>query len=170
MANVLTQERLKALLRYDPATGVFTRLVRLPKSHYGVGEVAGSLNDSDAVMIMVDGKRHRAHRLAWLYMTGRWPSCEIDHRNRKRHDNRWSNLREATRGQQGQNMSKHRDGKSGFLGVTWRNDRRKWKAQIQVDGMRKCIGLFDEPQAAHEAYLKAKADLHTFNPVLEGER
>jgi hypothetical protein len=40
-------------------------------------------------VIWVDGKIYRATRLAWLYMTGKWPKLEIGYINRKTSDTRW---------------------------------------------------------------------------------
>ncbi|MCK9994454.1 MAG: hypothetical protein Dbin4_02974, partial [Alphaproteobacteria bacterium] len=98
----LTQSRLKELLHYDPDTGVFTRRVQT-SSNARVGDVAGCLHPEGYRHIQIDGKRYAAHRLAWLYMTGEWPTNQLDHLNGVRDDNRWGNLREATHGQNQQN-------------------------------------------------------------------
>ena len=85
---MITQEELKALVSYDPETGIFTRLkTNLP--------ISCKMNKGYIVMNH-KGKVYLAHRLAFLYMTGSWPNNQVDHINRSRDDNTWKNLREAT--------------------------------------------------------------------------
>jgi HNH endonuclease len=93
---MLTANRLRKLLNYDPATGVFRW--RVGRQHrVNVGDVAGCIvRPKGHRMIGVDGKRYLANRLAWLYMTGKWPKLEINYLNRNASDTRWANLREMT--------------------------------------------------------------------------
>ena len=83
-------------------------------------------------MISVDGSRYRAHRLAWLYMTGEWSRGDIDHINTYKADNRFCNLREATRSQNSANSPKQCNNVSGFEGVSWVKRDRKWRSDIGV--------------------------------------
>lgn len=92
----LTAERVRELLHYEPATGIFTRRIRT-SNRTKVGAIVGADNGKGYLQISVDWRLYSAARLAWLYMTGEWPKEEIDHINRVRSDNRFSNLREATR-------------------------------------------------------------------------
>jgi hypothetical protein len=154
----LTQERLKELLHYHPALGIFTWLVRAG-SRASVGKIAGSLDNKGYVRINLSGIRYRAHRLAWLYMTGEWPTDQIDHINGVRNDNYWDNLREATNSTNMQNQRRAmRHNKTGFLGVT--PYRRHFKAKIKLNGKTRVLGTFDRPELAYAAYLKAKRELH----------
>lgn len=115
----LTQDQLQQQLHYNPDTGVFTRLVRA--SNMLPGTVAGTVHARDGyVVIRVLGAKYAAHRLAWLYMTGKWPSQEIDHINRDRADNRISNLRDVTHMVNMSNLSQRIDPRQG---VYW--DGRK---------------------------------------------
>lgn len=91
---MLTAERLREVLEYDPAIGVFRWLIK-PCGQISIGDIAGCRHGEGYVQIRVIGRIYLAHRLAWLYMTGEWPISLIDHRNLDRSDNRWSNLREA---------------------------------------------------------------------------
>ena len=87
-----------SLLKYDPETGVFTWLA--DRAHNALaGCIAGSRLSSGYCQIKVGGPLFYTHRLAFLYMTGRWPSAEIDHIDHNRGNNAWGNLREATRSQ-----------------------------------------------------------------------
>lgn len=146
---MLTAQRLRELLSYDPKTGEFTRR----------GARAGTLRPDGRRQLAVDGKIYLEHRLAWLYMTGAFPTYGVDHRDGDPSNNRWKNLREATPAQNNQNL----DARHGLRGVT--KFRGKWQAQINVDHKFVYLGLFDSPELAHEAYLAAKAKLHTFQPT-----
>ncbi len=105
-------------------------------------------------MISVDGVRYKAHRLAFLYMVGQVPICDVDHINRNPSDNRWSNLREATRQQNMANIGLTRANKSGYRGVSWVEEKKRWKAQIRRAGTNRHIGYFDTPEAAYDAYVR----------------
>jgi hypothetical protein len=78
---MLTQLRLRELLDYDPATGIFRS--RRSQSKLKIGDVAGVINTHGYNIIGVDGERLRGARLAWLYMTGEWPKEHVDHINGK---------------------------------------------------------------------------------------
>jgi hypothetical protein len=128
--------------------------------------VAGGLSTCGYRRINIDRRLYQAHRLAWLYVHGRWPIVELDHINGVRDDNRLANLREATRAQNNQNLSQRSDNKSGHVGASFHKQTRRWKAQIQVGGQTRHLGLYATPEAAHDAYLAAKAEMHTFQPAL----
>jgi hypothetical protein len=90
----LTVERLRELLTYDPETGELRW--RVTRRRAAKGSLAGTLNRNGYRNIEVEQRCYKAHRLAWLYVTGEWPKETIDHINCKRDDNRWANLRQAT--------------------------------------------------------------------------
>jgi len=151
----LTAQRLRELLRYDPDTGAWTwRKGRAGSAR--VGGRAGARNYYGYLLIGVDGPKYGAARLAWLYMHGCWPEAEIDHKDGNRSNDRWSNLREASRTENQWNKSRHRDNASGFKGVSWHKGQGKWRARIMLHRRNIHLGLFDTAEAAHEAY-KAKA-------------
>ena len=112
------------------------------------------------ICIRVDNVLYTAHRLAWLYAYGRWPTHQLDHINKDRADNRLCNLREATNAENAQNR-KRRDNKTGYTGVNRENN--KWKAEIKLNYKTIRLGLFDTPEEAHAAYLSAKHGLHPFS-------
>jgi hypothetical protein len=101
-----------------------------------------------------------AHRLAWLWVHGRWPGCEIDHINSDGLDNRIQNLREATHAQNQRNQSKRSDNTSGLKGVSWHKRGKKWKAQICHMGKWHALGLYDCSEEAHKAYVAAAHRFH----------
>jgi hypothetical protein len=154
---MITQERLKELLHYDQHTGLFT-WVKSPNRFMKLGDIAGS-NASGYLKTRIDGCYYMNHRLAFLYMNGSFPKDMVDHINGVRNDNRWTNLRDATRQMNGQNRRRAENiNKSGLLGVvTFRN---KWVARIRANGKNLYLGIFTCPNEAHQAYLKAKRELH----------
>lgn len=161
----LTAERLREILNYDPETGVFTWRVNRGGSALA-GSKAGHPSKIDGyVRIYVDCRLFLAHRLAWLYVHETFPENHLDHINRVRDDNRLCNLREATYSQNNQNQSIRSDNKSGLVGVSWSGRHRKWKAQIQFCNANRHLGLYKTKEEAYSAYLKAKLNLHLFNPV-----
>lgn len=158
---MITQERLKELLHYDPNTGVFTWATKASRNVV-VGRVAGSSSEGSYHVVRLDKQRFQAHRLAFLYMTGEWPEHDVDHINGVRTDNRWANLRDITRATNIQNQrAAHSDSAVEFLGVYYNKARRKFVAQIKPQGQaNKYIGGFDTAEEAHAAYLNAKRELH----------
>ena len=107
----------------------------------------------------VGGKTYRAHRVIWLIQTGAWPADEIDHRNGKRSDNRWCNLRNATKGENQRNQRRRTDNSSGATGVRWHKRDGKWEARLQVDGAYRHLGRFDTKEEAVRAREKANSEL-----------
>lgn len=149
---MLNQQQLKSLLHYDSETGIFTWRVCLANAA-PVGSVAGTIYKKGNRYITIRRKRYQAHRLAWLYVYGTWPSLEIDHRNLERDDNRIQNLREATN--QGNSANRRVfKGKALPKGVTARPDGR-YRARIRVDGKLIHLGYFNTPRAANAAYAVA---------------
>ena len=149
----LTAERVRELLVYDLETGDFVR--RVTQGSARAGAAAGTLDSKGYVRIRVDGRKYAAHRLAWLWMKGKWPVGQIDHRNHIRCDNRFDNLRNATHGQNKANAQGW--AASGFKGVIKRGNR--WVAQITHNGPTRYLGLFKTPEEAHAAYCQAAAKL-----------
>ena len=95
---MLTAKRLRKVLSYAPTTGIFRWKVSA-SSRAPVGAIAGAKNGRGYHQIRIGGRPYSASRLAWLYMTGKWPNSEISYVNGKPSDTRWTNLREATSSQ-----------------------------------------------------------------------
>lgn len=155
----LTPQRLHELLHYSPDTGVFTWRVRRSGTA-GVGSTAGTL-DRGYIYIGIDRRIYPAHRLAWLYMTGSWPTNEIDHMDGEKTNNRISNLRDVCREINQQNLRKaHSRNSCGLLGVSLHRSTGKWRARLWTGGKNKSLGLFDSPEEAHSHYVAAKREIH----------
>ena len=155
----LTLKRLKEALSYDPVTGLFTWLIQCAHRNKP-GDVAGSLQGNGYVTIGIDNGTYLAHRLAWFYMKRKWPPRIIDHRDLCRSNNKWSNLRAATHGQNNRNRPAHRDGSTGLKGVTFVKRSGKYHARIMHNKRLQILGDFDSPLVAAEAYRQAAARLH----------
>lgn len=160
-----TAERVRELLIYDHQTGVFTRRIdvvvgfgRVHKAGTAVGCVD---KDSGYVVLSIDGKRHRAHRIAWLYVHGEWPAHDVDHRDTIRDHNWIENLWPVTRQVNLQNKRRaNKTSQSGVLGVCWDSARGKWRADISVDDKNVYIGRFEDLEDARSAYVEAKRRVH----------
>ena len=153
---MITQERLKELLHYNPETGVFTRNWTMGRKAR-VGSIAGSVRKDGYRQIQINKIKYLSHRLAWLYMTGSWPKEDIDHINRVKDDNRWENLREASPSQNQANRKININNSSGLKGVQYRKDNTKnpWQASIECNGKSIYLGYFRTPEEAYLSYCLA---------------
>jgi hypothetical protein len=155
----VTQEELKLVVTYDPETGVFRWLASKAGRRAEAGTV---LKPRGYVQLCVDGKRYYAHRLAWLYVHGVWPTNYIDHINSTPSDNRIVNLREATLNENLQNRGSNTNNTSGHLGVSWRKDCARWEARLMVDRKTHHLGLFEHIEDAVAARKTAEQLYHPF--------
>ena len=169
----LTAKRLRSLLDYDKASGVFTW--KVARGRVAAGAKAGTpfpgKNGHRRVRIFVDNRPHLAHRLAWLWMKGedrdtmRIVPEQIDHRDTDGANNRWRNLRAATQAQNQRNTCARSHNHSGHKWVRtkfYQSGRVAYQAVIGAE----VFGCFATPEAAH-AVARAKArQMHGafFNP------
>ncbi len=152
------------ILDYDAESGAFRWRVNRAGGAKA-GDVAGYVSKQGYRQIMIKGWPHRAHRLAFLIMTGEWPAQVIDHLNGIKDDNRFSNLRAVSNEINAQNQRNARqDSRSGILGVSPARAGR-YQATIQVGGKTRHLGYFDSPEVAHQMYLAAKRMLHPGNTL-----
>lgn len=140
---MLTQDRLKELLHYNPETGVFTwKICRNQNSK--VGSVSGSISNIDGYRRMhIDTKMYKASRLAFLYMLGYFPENMVDHIDRVKDNDRWCNLRHVSRQCNARNQSISRANKSGITGVSWHKHHHKWWPQIAINQQKIHLGYYD---------------------------
>lgn len=153
---MITQQRLKELLDYEPTTGIFRWRV-----HAGcrkAGDITGCINSSGYLTIKLDGRHYQAHRLAFIWMTGEVPDF-VDHKDKDKTNNRWTNLRPATRQENMFNRSKFKSNKSGFKGVSFYAKTKRWKAQIQKGGVKIHLGYYATAEQASEVYQRNAIEL-----------
>jgi hypothetical protein len=146
---------LTAILAYEPVSGIFRW--RVKRGRAAAGDVAGSVSAYGYTVIKIDGRPYFAHRLAWLWANGSFPTSDIDHINGVRTDNRPSNLRLATRSQNIANSRLSNRNSSGLKGVRCdaRAKKRKWTARIVVNRKEIYLGSFTNAETAHAAYCAA---------------
>lgn len=155
---MLTAARLREVLAYDPASGVFMWLKQLA-GRGRVGTIAGAVTMPNGYRVVtIDKKQFRAARLAWFFTHNEWPPEMVDHINGDRADDRIANLRRATRAQNLAN-AKDKAGSSRLKGVSWDKARKLWRAQIQVDCRNRFIGRYATEEAAHAAYMVRAEEL-----------
>ncbi|WP_341326953.1 HNH endonuclease [Methylotuvimicrobium sp. KM2] len=179
----LTQELLKSLVDYDPATGRFTWRKRTADMFTSI-DACIAWNESNAakpigafftnqrghtyIRVSILGKAYMLSRLIFFYMTGRWPVGDIMHRDRDGTNNAWSNLKEVSRIENMRSLAMTKRNSSGFVGVSWDRHKNKWHASIMVRYKTIHLGYFDDKLDAIAARSKANRDLG-FDP-LHGQR
>lgn len=156
---MVTHERLLEVLNYDPSTGAFTWRFQI-SNRVSAGSIAGSFTDDGYICISLDGKRYRAHRLAWLYMTSVWPEFFIDHKDNNRSNNEWSNLRQATKSENNHNRVLNSNNSTGVKGVTQLRDSGKYVAVIKHNNITYRVGTFKTLDSAAEAIRLKREQLH----------
>lgn len=153
---MITQERLKELLNYDPLTGQFTW--RVNRQSVRAGDIAGSMGQHGYRVLRADSQNYRSHRLAWIYCFGYEPK-QIDHIDRDKTNNAISNLREVEDYQNKWNVSAHKLGKSNLRGAILSSNpflkKRPWFSKIRLNGKLVYLGYFATPEEAAAAYEKA---------------
>lgn len=153
---MLTQTYLHSVFTYRDGQLYWLGKRRGAKKDTPVGSNSGI----GYVGCMLDGKHYLLHRLVYLYSHGCMPKY-IDHINGDKKDNQISNLRSVTNFENQQNMRKaYSTNKSGLIGAFYSSIYKNWFSRICVNGKRKWLGCFKTPEEAHQAYLRAKRELH----------
>jgi hypothetical protein len=154
-------ERLRELFDYDEDSGLVTWRVKVKHAGAPIGATAGSKSKAVGyIYVGVARELFLLHRVIWAMKTGTWPATEIDHIDLDRTNNRWSNLRLATRPQNSANGSLRSTNKSGLKGACWDRRRNCWRATITINWKHTHLGRFDTPEEAHAAYCEAARKYH----------
>jgi hypothetical protein len=161
--HLLDIETLRKLIDYNPDTGVLCR-------RFSTGGIEpGPVTSKDArgyIKLRILGIRYAGHRVAFFWMTGRWPTKYIDHINGVLADNSWSNLREASATQNNQNIRVRRNSMSRCTGVVWCNTHSRWRARISLNGKQIALGYFKCLEAAIAARKAKELELFgEFAPI-----
>jgi len=152
---MITQDRLKELLHYDECTGHFTWAIDIGR-RVKAGDTAGCIDGLGYSAIGIDGRKYKAHRLAFMYVNGRFPVGQADHINHIKTDNRWENLRDVSRSDNCKNRGLLRSNTSGITGVVCHKSSCRWQAQIMHDGRNVHLGLFTNKSDAIKARIAAE--------------
>ena len=156
--DMLTGSRLEYLLDYDPETGIFTR--KIGTGGELAGTRAGKLNLNGYRHLGIDGHMYGEHRVAFLWMTGRWPEPECDHRDLNKSNNAWHNLRESTRGQNNSNKGLLPSNTSGHSGVYLHKKSNRWCAYLRHKDVNMYLGAFIYKEDAIAARKAAEIKYH----------
>ena len=151
---MITQERLKEVLDYNPDSGIFRWIESA--GNVPAGAEAGTSTDEGYIQIRIDGRGYLAHRLAVLYTDGYLPELTVDHVDRVPWHNWRLNLREASNQCQSRNCGMSKNNTSGVKGVYWDAWNGKWRAQIMIDGRQKNLGGYNTVLDA--AYIRFAAE------------
>jgi hypothetical protein len=111
-------------------------------------------------LLNVHNKTYPAHRLAWLYVYGRFPQMDTDHINCDKADNRIANLREATRSENSANRPPPAHNRSGFKGVHFDKNRQKWMAFIRKDWRVRNLGRYATKEEAIAVRRAAELEIY----------
>jgi hypothetical protein len=152
--------KLKTFARYVPETGQFVATVA--RSRSPVGKILGTVDEKGRIQISIGNRPYRAHQLAWLWMTGKWPSSGIDHKNGNQADNSWNNLRLATQTVNMKNIRKRVDNTTGVTGVYFFKRDGNWTASVGVNNKSIHLGYFnskEEAALARQRYIDTHPEL-----------
>jgi hypothetical protein len=153
---MITQSELKELLHYDPDTGIFT-WINPSKGRKGNPQ---KIRKDGYCYICIKYKKYLAHRLAWLYVYGKFPEVFIDHINMDKSNNRIENLRLVTYSGNSINKKLQKNNTSGYKGVTYNKKSKRYMAKIKIQQKEIYLGLFESIENAALAYKKAALKYH----------
>lgn len=157
----LTADEVRRLFRYVKKSGLLFRrepvLTHRGGVRHAVGSVSGSLHADGYIYIGINKRLYLAHRLAYLYVNGKWPDAEVDHKNGNRSDNRWVNLRDADTSQNRRNTLGQKSRIGPYPGV-YEPARRpgRFLAQIKCKGKVHYLGTFNSAELARDARVRAE--------------
>jgi len=152
---MLTFDRANELLKYNSETGDLIWIGRT-SNRIKIGDIAGAVRPdcrgyTSYIDVGIDGVRYPAHRIIWLLKTGVMPIHDIDHIDGNGLNNCWDNLRQGTRSQNLINTKMFSHNTSGYKGVSYRSDTKKWAAYIMVNKRKINLGCYDCPKEASDA-------------------
>lgn len=153
----ISHQRVRDLLDYDEETGVFTWRQRV--GNVAAGTRAGSILSCNRRQLEVDGISIKTSRLAWFYVTGEWPSRNLDHKDCNSLNDAFQNLRECSQTQNQGNRRRPSNNSSGYKGVHYCNTNKTYLARVRFKGKCFCLGSFDDPEKAHAAYVAKAREL-----------
>lgn len=166
VSTLVTWEELVTVLTYNSDTGeFFWKENRGPKTR--IGGLAGSIENTGYISIRIGRTSYLAHRLAWFYCFQEWPTKNIDHIDRNKQNNSIDNLRELDQVWNSRNRAKNSNNSSGYTGVYYSTEKKKWVAEIIVNKIKHRLGYFDTAELAGTAYKQFESE-HTYENIAIG--
>lgn len=162
--NVPSIDRLNEVFRYEPETGLLYWNKKCANK-VRVGKQAGTPHSGGKKRYMhlsLDKVFLSVHRIVWAMSYGEWPDT-IDHIDGNGLNNRLSNLRSVTRLENCRNVKRQDNNTSGFTGVIWLKEKRRWRANIKVNKRNVFLGHFVDKQDAIDARNRA-IERYGFHP------
>lgn len=153
---MITQELVNSIFEYKDGNLYFKKNVSLKARE---GKMAGSLTSHGYVSVGFYKHKEYAHRVIFLMHHGYMPEL-IDHIDGDTLNNRIENLRPATKSTNGMNRLKQKNNTSGYKGVYFSKERKKWIAQIKINKKMKSLGGFENIEDAHQCYVEAAKNIH----------
>lgn len=154
----LTQARALELFEYSSVDrGLLWRVTR---SKAKAGHLAGSVDKDGYLIVGIDGYRYKVHRVVYLMFHGILPDSPIDHADCEKMNNLIGNLRPADHSQNRCNVKLQRVNSTGFKGVHFNKNAKKFRSIIKARGATRFLGYFDTAEQAYEAYKAAAAEMH----------
>lgn len=155
------------MLEYCPNTGnLYWKKVN-PHYKVKIEDVAGCIAKSAGkgktpryyIRVVYKKTPLLGHRLCWLIHYG-YLTEMIDHVDGSPVNNKLVNLRSCTNQENGFNRGKNKNNSSGYKGVSYNKDRKKFQAKIHINGKGISLGYFNDAKDAHNAYIEASKKHH----------
>lgn len=152
----ITQELVKELFEYRD--GDLYWKIRASQ-RVRAGDKAGKVEKRGYRAVSIKRKYYKVHRIIFLMFHGYLPLL-VDHIDGNKLNNDINNLRPATHAQNCQNAKISKTNTSGYKGVTWDKENKKWMVQIHANGKNKKIGRFDDLELAGLVAAEARNKYH----------
>ena len=157
---ILSQDEVRQAFDYDPDSGLLKWKIS-PGTGVKAGQIAGSVHYRGYIQINYKRMNLLAHRVIWVYMTGKNPTEFIDHIDGNASNNKWINLREATNKQNQENRAQQANNSSGYRGVTYRKKEKRWQAQVQHNKKYVYLGCYATKEQANEVVVNWRSNSFT---------
>lgn len=155
------RDLLLTLFKYDPDTGILSRISKRKDHRCGEGIQCGSLNSRGHIQVRAPLKLYQAHRIIWMLVTGEDPGAlQVEHENTVKTDNRWGNLRLSSQLENTYNNNKYKNNTSGVKGVHKRKDNGMYMIQIKVSGKTVRLGHATTLCVAKQIIKEARQKFH----------
>jgi hypothetical protein len=157
-SRTININEIKSSFSYNEESGEIIRIKF--RGHPSNIKTLRKASKSRYPMIGFNGSSYLAHRIAWVIKTGENPTFDIDHINGNKWDNRWCNLRIATRSENRCNCEPSLSNTSGTIGVTFHKLVKKYVAQIKKHGKSYHLGCFENIEDAIKCRKNAEKIFH----------